>query len=1602
MSALDTRILEMRFENTRFEQHANQTLSTLDKLKSALNFDKAKESISGLEKQANNFQIGGMVKAVDTITARFDALGVVALTTLTNITNRAISAGEQLVKSFTIDPIKMGMQEYETQINAVQTILANTQKEGTNVAQVNAALDELNTYADMTIYNFTEMTRNIGTFTAAGVKLDDSVKAIKGIANLAAASGSNSEQASRAMYQLSQAMAAGKVNLQDWNSVVNAGMGGQMFQDSLMETARVHGIAIDQMVKDQGSFRETLQKGWLTTEVLTETLQKFTGDLSREELRQLGYSEEQIDAIVKMGVTANDAATKVKTFTQLIDTLQEAAQSGWTGAWRIIIGDFEEAKEVWTTASNELSDIINTMSNERIAKLTDWSKRGGRTLGLMAIRNVFDSLVLTVSSLKTGFERVFEPLSGQKLYDITLKITNLTEKFKANETTAYNLRHIARGLAAAFDLLLTPVELVVNIMTKLLGAVIPASGGVMSMAANLGDLIYQIDQAVKNSGAFEGVLSAIDTLLKPLGETLEKASDAVSGFFDSFFRWNLTKFEEVASAVDGVGESTGGFFEKIKEAYLPVHKFLSERLEPILERFYELKDTVIQVISGITSADIMFAFTATGLATVIKKAVDLIDEIIEKFKKGPGDTKGFLDSIKDVLGGVSESLQSFQDNLKSEVLIKIAKAIGILAVSLFAISIIPKEQLATSLGAITALFGDMFVAMFLFTKLLSKGAIKGLITMSASFISLSTSLVILSVAMNMLAKLKWDEIGRGVAGLAAELTVLIVAAKLIDRTGTFAMKRAAKALVVFAAAIVVLSEAVRRMGELDWDKLVKGLTGVGVLCAELLVFLKLLNGGMTMKGATALIVLGGAINVLALAVGSLGEMKVEELAKGVIALGVILGELAAFTALTNGKKTLVTSAAGLVVLALAVQQLVEPIGELGKMTLGQIAKGLSAMGVALGEIAVAMKLLPTSTIIKSAGLVVLAYTLTTLVDVFKGFGEMKWGEIGAAIVSLGGSLLIIAGAMKIMTGTISGATAMFFMTGSLENLLEVLKGYAEEGFAGLGEGILLIATTLGVLAGTLSVLSPAMSSIAGPTAMFSVSMTLLSVGLGMFLDVIKGFSAVGFGTVAEGLIGISVALVALVGVAALLSPFTMSLMSLAVSMAVFSASIFTTSVSIALLSASLGALTTTLGIQGTAISTFLVTIIPLIPDLVAKLGEGFVLLLQTIADSVEPLGEAVFKIGEVIIDVITELAPKLVESLVKLLVEMLQTLAEYTPQIIDAGAEFIKALLQGLKDELGPAIATAIEHFGEFIDGIVEGVGEMLGKIKDTGARIFTSIKDGMFSKKQDIVDTTDEAVEAMKLKVEESNTPFESLGSDIISNLVNGFKKKDKEPLETINNILQKCLGEAKKTYEDWVETGKLFTAGIAKGIRDNKSEAINAAIEVARAALRAAQEELAIESPSKKAAKLGKYTVEGFANGLLLYSSVAEDASRSMAKGTLEQISNAIENSNKSGLGLDLDVNPVITPVLDLSQIESRKGELDAALRPKEISLATSRMASSITRAMGVVDAKRTDATSESESKPTEIIFNQNNYSPKALSRIEIYRQTRNQLSGLKGVII
>ena len=706
---VDQRVVEMRFDNANFEKNTRKTVASIDKLMEKLQFKGAEKGFEKLDKAAKDVDLGVIARSVETLEERFSALNVVATAALVNITNRVVNAGEKIVKSLTLDGMMKGFGEYETQINSVQTILANTADKGTTLNQVNKALDELNRYADQTIYNFTEMTRNIGTFTAAGVGLNKSVAAIKGIANLGAISGSSSQQVSTAMYQLSQALASGTVKLQDWNSVTNAGMGGRIFQNSLMETARVHGIAIDEMVAKEGSFRETLKNGWLSADILTETLQKFTGDLDREALLAIGYTEEQTEAILKLGETARNAATQVKTLTQLKDTLGEAVQSGWTQTWEIIAGDFEEAKRLYTKISDALGGIIERSAENRNERLSQGLSNGLKqlqnemgesaelftyTLENVALAKglVTEDALLEAGSLGAALEG--SQVSADLLWDsIAATVTELNrlQSMSDEELNALGYdRNAVEKQIQAFDKLGQKIEegtIDLDEFAKKMGQ-ISGRGHLIQSLENVWTAITKITGAVK--GAFDEIFppssgeqiytfaQRLDDLTKKLiisDETAEKIKMVFKGVF-SVLKIGTTALQQVGrigvgvfgvlveavapvgKALLSIGAGLGSFVEGVQEI-LASSGTVEEKLERIKEACKKMLAPLNELTEALRSTRLWQAVEA--LLAKGGKVENLLQRLYNGAKKLVGGVAalaaGIAGGSMTLLGGLNEVLK---------------------------------------------------------------------------------------------------------------------------------------------------------------------------------------------------------------------------------------------------------------------------------------------------------------------------------------------------------------------------------------------------------------------------------------------------------------------------------------------------------------------------------------------------------------------------------------------------------------------------------------------------------------------------------------------------------------------------------------------------------------------------------------------------------------------------------------------------------------------------------------------------------------------------------------------------------------------------------
>ena len=706
---IDEKVVEMRFDNKQFESNVATSMSTLEKLKRSLKLDGAAKGLEDINGAAKKVDMSGLGNGVESVSAKFSALQVIGVTALANITNSAVNAGKRMVSALTIDPVLSGFKEYETQINAVQTILANTSSKGTTIDDVTAALDELNHYADLTIYNFTEMTRNIGTFTAAGIDLDTSVNAIQGIANLAAVSGSTSQQASVAMYQLSQALASGTVKLMDWNSVVNAGMGGEVFQNALKETSELLGTGAKAAIEAEGSFRESLRTGWLTSEVLTETLKKFTTSganeyvakytgLTKEAVQaaldnakaqygeadaidkaaealanKSGKNKDEIKSILQMAKTATEAATKVKTFSQLWDVLKEAAQSGWAKTWQIIIGDFEEAKALLTPISDTLTNIINKMSDWRNSLLESalgkgFSKLGERITGVLKpIEKVVNTVTETttevtdtitnvtgaVGDLGAIVDKVILGEFGNGL-DRFNALTEAGENYyrvqnKVNETLNNTFRYSEEQIAAQDKLLGNQKETVeiAKETVKTTKETVEATSENKEETVKLTDaqkdqiktLAKLSDEQLRSRGYTEEQIKA----LNELRDVAEKLGIPLDDFIDNLDeingRWLLmNSFKNIGKAIaqvfTSIGKAWRGTFDPIRadsifDAIAAFHKMTtslipSEETAKKLTRTFKGLFAVLDVIKTVVGGGVNVAFKVLS-AVLNSFHLDILD-----------------------------------------------------------------------------------------------------------------------------------------------------------------------------------------------------------------------------------------------------------------------------------------------------------------------------------------------------------------------------------------------------------------------------------------------------------------------------------------------------------------------------------------------------------------------------------------------------------------------------------------------------------------------------------------------------------------------------------------------------------------------------------------------------------------------------------------------------------------------------------------------------------------------------------------------------------------------------------------------------------------
>ena len=1130
-------------------------MSTLDKLKQALKFDGASKGLENISSGIKGMNFNPLTNGIEVVRERFSALEIAGVTALVRITNAAITTGKNMMSALTIDPIKTGFSEYETQMNAVQTILANTSSKGSTLQDVNRALGELNTYADKTIYNFTEMTRNIGTFTAAGVALDKSVTSIKGIANLAAVSGSTSQQASTAMYQLSQALAAGKVQLMDWNSVVNAGMGGEVFQNALKRTAKQMGTDVDAMIKKYGSFRESLTKGeWLTTDVLTETLTQLSGAYTEADLIAKGYTEEQAKQITQLADTAVNAATKVKTFTQLWDTLKEAAQSGWTQSWQIMVGDFEEAKDLLTSISDSVGAVIGKSADARNKLLSEGLSTGWKQILDQGINDA-DAFKETIKSVakeqgvavddiitKSGtFEKslgegwVTADILGKSINKLTDEVSGLSEEeLKSRGYTMDSVKalkalneHVKDGSINLEDFAKrmsrqsgreNMIEGFKNAFQSL-GQVITAFKDSFRefFPATTGEQLYNLTVKFKQFTAslkpseeamgkikttFRGLFAALDLVRYGLGQLLKP--------FAEFFGGSLLK--NIGSRFLDITASMGQFFIDLNKNVKSngAFQYLQETITNVLNTVSGVIDSFIGKMGGVKQG-----VTATGHAIggVFGWLKNFLSPVVEWIRSNL-TVKNLLAGI--VGGGAFAAFQGFKNAISnfSESFDEIKeKVLGVFGGGKEKAASGFKEFLGSVQGALSSFSQGVKVV---------------------SVLAIAASVTLLVSAIERLSKLNPEQVAGGILAISVMMKVLNKAFKdlvnSIKDYGKLNVIKAGITLMLMAQAIKMLAKSVETFGNMDWAELVKGLGGVSVAIFGLVKGLDAMKDvKISPMTAISLLVLAESVKILGKAAQIFANMSWEEIAKGLTGMAGALAELTGATVIlsrwSNGKS--IKGSAAILIMSISMGMIAKSLKSLGEMSWDQIARGLTAMGGALTEFAAASVVLQQfsgfGSIAGATSILIMSKTLDEISENLNRLGSMSWKTIQRGLAAMGGALAELVGAAVILQKfsgfkSVTGAASILILSTTLDEISDNLKKLGSIGWEQIGKGLTAMGGALAELAGAATIVGRfgGFSSLLGAGSIYILVQTLDEISENMRKLGSIGWEQIGKGLTAMG------------------------------------------------------------------------------------------------------------------------------------------------------------------------------------------------------------------------------------------------------------------------------------------------------------------------------------------------------------------------------------------------------------------------------------------------------------------------------------------------------
>ena len=686
-SNVDERVVKLSFDNKKFEENVNQSISTLDKFNDQLRFDNVSDGTARVE-------------------ASFSAMEVAIFTVINRITNRIIDLGVQLVKSLSVDNITTGWVKFGQKTTSVATLAAqNIKIAGKSIDDytqkmdvVNEQLQKLNWFTDETSYNFTDMVDNIGKFTAAGRDLDESVKAMEGIATWASLSGQNAATASRAMYQLAQALGKGNIQLIDWRSIQNANMDTQEFRQTVLDTA----VSIGQLTKEGenyitkagtkfniNQFTEQLSSKWFTSDVLIKSLDKYSSAVEqvyeiaqREGITASEVMEKYGDQLDVFGLKAFRSAQEAKTLADAMNSVKDAVSTGWMNTAEKIFGSYDESKVLWSELADQLYNVFAEGGNFRNQVLGLWKDLGGRanlfgehgSSNQGAFWNIYDAIIAVKDLITETWNSIFSnnqftsaddkaKAAAASFKQLTTNLQAFTKRVKDTIANSTQLRMILTGIFSV-------IKLGVYTLQAIRYAIDPIIDAAKDLAKNLFNKVAaftaNLNKVEKITGAINKVATAVHDTLSSLVEIinptgiLESFLTFLGNLKDAFIQLDLVGTVENVFSSFFEGLKTGGgtvenaqriikglssVLSIIGKTLVSVAGILGKYILPVISNILDILSTIVGFVSGLlvsllaivgdffSSLDDVIKNGGTSITTVGGKILDFVKTLPDKLQK---------------------------------------------------------------------------------------------------------------------------------------------------------------------------------------------------------------------------------------------------------------------------------------------------------------------------------------------------------------------------------------------------------------------------------------------------------------------------------------------------------------------------------------------------------------------------------------------------------------------------------------------------------------------------------------------------------------------------------------------------------------------------------------------------------------------------------------------------------------------------------------------------------------------------------------------------------------------------------------------------------